>query len=102
MECGPGCVSGEQCTNRALRTAGPPPLSDLDGVLLVTTSLQVGDLVGQYTGQVMTRETFQTRLGEEYVREHDLSLHVFPLTEDLVVDATRKGSISRLEQGITL
>ena len=74
--------------------------SDMDGVLLVTTSLQVGDLVGQYTGQVMTRETFQTRLGEEYVKEQDLSLHVYPLTEDLVVDATCKGSIARLEPGI--
>ena len=68
-----------------------------DGVLLVSTNLQPGDLVGQYTGQVMTRETFQTRLSEEYVREQDLSLHVYPLTEDLVVDATSKGSICRLE-----
>ena len=43
----------------------------------------------------MTRQTFQARLTEEYIKEQDLSLHVFPLSEELVVDATSKGSICR-------
>ena len=95
VECGGECQAGDVCTNRALQTAGPPPLAFSEGSLVVTSSTQQGDLLAQYTGQVMTRHTFQARLTEEYIKEQDLSLHVFPLSEDLVVDATSKGSICR-------
>ena len=95
VECGVECQAGDVCTNRALQTAGPPPLAFSEGSLVVTSSTQQGDLLAQYTGQVMTRHTFQARLTEEYIKEQDLSLHVFPLSEDLVVDATSKGSICR-------
>ena len=95
VECGGECQAGDVCTNRALQTAGPPPLAFSEGSLVVTSSTQQGDLLAQYTGQVMTRHTFQARLSEEYIKEQDLSLHVFPLSEELVVDATSKGSICR-------
>jgi len=96
FECSTQCSAGDQCTNRALQTRGStsPPLTFSAGSLVVSEHLEPGDLVAQYTGQVMTRDTFQSRL-EEYAQHEDLSLHVYPLSDDLVVDATTKGSICR-------
>ena len=93
MECSQ-CQAGAQCTNRALQVLGSPPLTFSGGNLTVTANLEAGDVVGQYTGEVMTREAFQTRLEQEYAQQ-DFSLYVFPLTEELVVDATSKGSVIR-------
>ena len=93
MECSQ-CQAGAQCTNRALQTISSPPLTFSGGNLTVTANLEAGDVVGQYTGEVMTREAFQTRLEQEYAQQ-DFSLYVFPLTEELVVDATSKGSVIR-------
>ena len=93
MECCQ-CQAGAQCTNRALQTLGSPPLTFSGGNLTVTTNLEAGALVAQYTGEVMTREAFQSRLEEEYAQQ-EYSLYVYPLTEELVVDATSKGSVIR-------
>ena len=88
------CQAGAACTNRALQSLGSPPLTFSGGSLVATTNLEVGAVVAQYTGEVMSKETFQTRLAKEYAQK-DLSLHVFPLNEQFVVDATIKGSIIR-------
>ena len=93
MEC-TDCQAGAQCTNRALQSLTSPPLTFSGGNLTVTTNLEAGAVLGQFTGEVMARETFQTRLEEEYAQQ-DFSLYVFPLTEQLVVDATSKGSVIR-------
>ena len=97
MECSPNdCPAGGDCSNRALQTLsqGPLPLTFSGSSLVATTNLQAGAVLAQYTGEVMTKETFKARLEGEYAQQ-DLSLHVFPLTEELVVDATSKGSIIR-------
>ena len=64
------------------------------GNVTATTKLEAGAVLGQFTGEVMTREAFQTRLEGEYAQQ-DYSLYVYPLTEELVVDATSKGSVIR-------
>ena len=43
----------------------------------------------------MTRDTFEQTLTTEYAANPSLKMHVMPLTEDLVVNATLKGSICR-------
>ena len=48
-------------------------------------------------GQVMTRDTFEQKLSNDYVNNGNLKLHVIPLNADLVVDATIKGSVCRYE-----
>jgi len=62
----------------------------------VTHDLVAGSFIGQYTGQVMTRESFEDKLRNEYINNESLKLHVIPLTEDLVIDATSKGSVCRV------
>ena len=43
----------------------------------------------------MTRDTFEQTLTTEYAANPSLKMHVMPLTEDLVVNATLKGSLCR-------
>ena len=93
MECSECQVGAQQCTNRALQNLSSPPLTFSGGNLSATTNLEAGAVLGQFTGEVMTREAFQTRL-VEYAQQ-DYSLYVYPLTEELVVDATSKGSVIR-------
>ena len=95
MEC-TDCQAGAQCTNRALQSLRSPPLTFSGGNLTVTTNLEAGAVLGQFTGEVITREALQTRLVEEYAQQ-DFTLYVYPLTEQLVVDATSKGSVIRLD-----
>ena len=50
----------------------------------------------------MTRDTFEQTLTTEYAANPSLKMHVMPLTEDLVVNATMKGSLCRLAVRISL
>ena len=62
------------------------------GNVTATTKLEAGAVLGHFTGDVMTREEFQIRLKEYGLQDY---VYVFPLNEELVVDATRTGSIIR-------
>ena len=44
---------------------------------------------------MMTRDTFEQTLTTEYAANPSLKMHVMPLTEDLVVNASMKGSLCR-------
>jgi len=91
------CRAGEQCGNRAVQLQTQPLLAvNQAGAVVVTHDLEAGSFIGQYTGQVMTRDKFEEILNNEYVLSQNLRLHVLPLSVDLVVDATAKGSICRL------
>ena len=70
--------------------------------MLVTDDLSPGALIGEYTGQVMRKEVFEEKLRSEYVHKENLKLHVVPLNDELVVDATVKGSLCRHELLIIL
>ena len=90
------CRAGEQCGNRAVQLQTQPLLAvNLAGAVVATHDLEAGSFIGQYTGQVMTRDKFEEILNNEYVLSQNLKLHVLPLSVDLVVDATAKGSICR-------
>jgi len=91
------CRAGEQCGNRAVQLQTQPLLAvNQAGAVVATHDLEAGSFIGQYTGQVMTRDKFEEILNNEYVLSQNLKLHVLPLSVDLVVDATAKGSICRL------
>ena len=70
------------------------------GAVVATHDLEAGSFIGQYTGQVMTRDKFEEILNNEYVLSQNLKLHVLPLSVDLVVDATAKGSICRYSNNV--
>ena len=90
------CRAGEQCGNRAVQLQTQPLLAvNQAGAVVATHDLEAGSFIGQYTGQVMTRDKFEEILNNEYVLSQNLKLHVLPLSVDLVVDATAKGSICR-------
>ena len=89
------CKAGDQCNNRAMQLQTEPLLVATDAGVVATHDLVAGSFIGQYTGQVMTRESFEDKLRNEYINNESLKLHVIPLTEDLVVDATTKGSVCR-------
>ena len=90
------CRAGEQCGNRAVQLQTQPLLAvNRAGAVVATHDLEAGSFIGQYTGQVMTRDKFEEILNNEYVLSQNLKLHVLPLSVGLVVDATMKGSICR-------
>ena len=90
------CKAGDQCSNRAMQLQTQPLMAATDnGTVLATKDMAPGTFIGQYTGQVMTKDTFEEKLRTEYVNNQSLKLHVIPLNEELVVDATVKGSMSR-------
>ena len=60
------------------------------GNVTATTKLEAGAVLGPFEGEVMTREAFQTRLREYTPQDY---VCVYPLTEELVVDATRTDSV---------
>jgi len=90
------CRVGDLCGNRAMQVQTQPLLAQTEAGVIVTHDLMAGSFVGQFTGQVMTRDTFEQKLSTEYVNNGNLKLHVIPLNAELVVDATIKGSVCRL------
>ena len=95
------CKAGEQCGNRAVQLQTQPLLAvNQAGAVVATHDLEAGSFIGQYTGQVMTRDKFEEILNNEYVLSQNLKLHVLPLSVDLVVDATAKGSICRYSNNV--
>ena len=72
-----------------------PLLAVTEAGVVVTHDLTMDTFIGQYTGQLMSRDMFEEKLRTEYINTGNLKLHVMPLNDDLVIDATIKGSICR-------
>ena len=54
------CRAGEQCGNRAVQLQTQPLLAvNQAGAVVATHDLEAGSFIGQYTGQVMTRDKFE-------------------------------------------
>ena len=67
----------------------------LDGARLVATEgVPWGVFLAQYTGEVVTREELGARLTSKY--RPDQKLHVLPLGDEAVVDASLRGGLARL------
>jgi len=99
VECDlPLCKAGDQCSNRSIQNNTPSKLAITEGfgesIVVATQDVPKGVFMGQYTGQVLTKQKLEERITTEYTKQQ--KLYVLPLTQELVVDATLKGSITRL------
>ena len=82
---------------QAIQNNTAPKISITEGfgvsIVVATDSIPCMAFIGQYTGQVMTKLGLEERIAKEYTKQQ--KLHVLPLNQELVVDASVKGSICR-------
>ena len=64
-----------------------------ESIVVATEDVSSGVYLGQYTGQVVAKQGVEEKINKEYTKQQ--KLHVLPLNQELVVDATAKGSICR-------
>ena len=98
VECDlPLCKAGDQCSNRNIQNNAATKLAITEGfgesIVVATQDVVSGEYMGQYTGQVLNKQGLQERIKTEYSKQQ--KLYVLPLTQELVVDASSKGSICR-------
>lgn len=99
VECDlPLCKAGDQCSNRVIQNNTSLKLAITEGfgesIVVATEDVSSGVYLGQYTGQVVAKQGLEEKINKEYTKQQ--KLHVLPLNQELVVDATAKGSICRL------
>eukprot|EP00092_Neocalanus_flemingeri_P041191 GFUD01044851.1.p1 GENE.GFUD01044851.1~~GFUD01044851.1.p1 ORF type:complete len:723 (+),score=194.21 GFUD01044851.1:60-2228(+) len=99
VECDvPLCKAGEQCGNRAIQNNTAIKIAITEGfgvsIVVATEDIPRGVFLGQYTGQVLAKKELDERIVKEYTKQQ--KLYVLPLNQDLVIDASIKGSICRL------
>jgi len=99
VECDlPLCKAGDQCSNRSIQNNAPSKLAITEGfgesIVVATQDVVGGVFMGQYTGQVLSKHKFEEKINSEYRKQQ--KLYSLPLNEELVVDASTKGSITRL------
>jgi len=98
VECDlPLCKAGDQCSNRVMQTGVPMKLAITEGfgesIVVATENIKSGSFLGQYTGQIVSKQKLEEKLSTE---SNAKKQYVLPLSKDLVIDATDKGSICRL------
>lgn len=99
IECGPKCVVGERCTNRRFQKHDNSPCNifktEKKGYGLVATSyIPPGVFIMEYVGEVLNSKQFEKR-ANEYSRLMNAHYYFMALSSDCVIDATKKGNISR-------
>ena len=60
--------------------------------MVATEDVAKGVYLGHYTGQVMTKQALESKIASE---SGSRKLYVQPLVDNLVIDASFKGSICR-------
>lgn len=98
IECGPGpCGAGDTCRNRRLqnmdyaKTRNKKVLEKGVG-LFADENIKSGSLIGEYQGEVLSKEDFRSRKHEYRGERH---FYFMTLTRNLVIDASRKSQITR-------
>jgi len=97
VECDPTlCVAGENCSNQVIQkksVVNELEVVGKDGEKMVITRNPIpeGCFIIQYTGEVMSSQSFQQRVAS-YGNRPTFCL---PMTRDLVIDASVKGSVCR-------
>ena len=100
-ECNPStCPMGQLCSNRPFSTLGPAntlPLQlfktfDKGWGVMATRDLDADELVVEYVGEVIDRESWEARKRDLWRFDH---MYFMALNGDEIVDASRKGNIAR-------
>ena len=88
------CRAGVECHNMPISNLSADKVWWDQGRLVATEEVMAGRFLAQYTGEVISREEMEVRLTTHY--RPGQKLHVLPLGDDAVVDASNKGSLCRL------
>lgn len=98
IECGPKCTVADRCTNKRFQKHENADCTifktEKKGYGLMATSyIPAGTFVMEYVGEVLNSKQFEKRVGEYSDKvEH---YYFMALSSDCVIDATKKGNISR-------
>ncbi|KAF5837831.1 hypothetical protein DUNSADRAFT_3794 [Dunaliella salina] len=101
VECTPGvCGAGELCQNQRIQRMQSPYLmlrhvgEEKGWGVLAGEPVPAGAFIVQYTGEVVTKEEASKRL-QQYEALRIPHYYLMTLSTELVVDATRSGSLGR-------
>lgn len=99
IECGPKCVVGDRCTNRRFQkhenSACTIFKTEKKGYGLIATSyIPAGVFIMEYVGEVLNSKQFEKR-ASDYSKLMNAHYYFMALSSDCVIDATKKGNISR-------
>lgn len=99
IECGPRCVVGDRCTNRRFQKHENSSCNifktEKKGYGLVATDfIPPGQFIMEYVGEVLNSKQFEKR-ANDYSKLMNAHYYFMALSSDCVIDATKKGNISR-------
>ncbi|KAK3863517.1 hypothetical protein Pcinc_030719 [Petrolisthes cinctipes] len=99
IECGSRCPLKDRCTNKRFqnREYGDVEVFNADEKgcgLRARTHLSPGTFIMEYVGEVFDMREFKRRR-KEYARDHSAHFYFMALKSDQLIDATRKGNVSR-------
>lgn len=99
IECGPRCVVGDRCTNRRFQKHENSSCNifktEKKGYGLIATDfIPPGQFIMEYVGEVLNSKQFEKR-ANDYSKLMNAHYYFMALSSDCVIDATKKGNISR-------
>lgn len=99
IECGPKCIVGDRCTNRRFQKHENSSCNifktEKKGYGLVATGfIPAGQFIMEYVGEVLNSKQFEKR-ASDYSKQMNAHYYFMALSSDCVIDATKKGNISR-------
>lgn len=99
IECGPKCVVGDRCTNRRFQKHRNSSCNifktEKKGYGLIATDfIPPGQFIMEYVGEVLNSKQFEKR-ANDYSKQMNAHYYFMALSSDCVIDATKKGNISR-------
>lgn len=99
IECSPKCTIGDRCTNRRFQKHENSPCNifktEKKGYGLIATSyIPAGSFIMEYVGEVLNSKQFEKR-ANDYSKLMNAHYYFMALSSDCVIDATKKGNISR-------
>lgn len=99
IECGQKCVVGDRCTNRRFQKHENSSCTifktEKKGYGLIATSyIPAGVFIMEYVGEVLNSKQFEKR-ASDYSKLMNAHYYFMALSSDCVIDATKKGNISR-------
>ncbi|KAI4464171.1 histone-lysine n-methyltransferase setd2 [Holotrichia oblita] len=99
IECGSLCAVGDRCTNKRFQKGQFAPCevfrTEKKGLgIRAAANIPYGEFILEYVGEVLDPEEFEKRAAE-YSKDKNQHYYFMSLRADAVIDATRKGNVSR-------